>query len=164
MAFAISFRMIGNKEDAEEVVQDSFLKAYRSLGKFRQDSKFSTWLYKIVVNTSISKMKKKSFFTSDLYCTEANEVTDLSIENVESTYTNLTRSEQNKYINLALEELVPEERLILTLYYLYESTISEIMEITGISQENIKMKLHRARKKMYLILERKLQSEVQYIL
>lgn len=59
MAFSIAFRIINNREDAEEIVQDSFLKAFKSLKKFRQDSKFSTWFYRIVVNHSLSKLKRE---------------------------------------------------------------------------------------------------------
>lgn len=156
MAFSIALRIVNNNEDAEEVVQDSFLKAYKSLASFRGDSKFSTWLFKIVVNRSLSKVRRKVFITKEV---EIEDVPDSLIENTEATYRKLTQSEQKKYINQALDKLNTDDRLFLTLYYLNENTIDEISDITLVSRENIKMKLHRARKKMYLAVSLILKSE-----
>ena len=152
MAFTIAFRITNNNEDAEEVVQDAFLKAYRSLHKFRQDAKFSTWLYKIVVNTSLSKIKNSKIFTQQ---SELIDIEDIAIDNIEDAYQRLTHSEQKKIIHEALGTMNIEDRLLLTLYYLQEISIDEIEEITGIRKENIKMKLHRARKKMYTSFQKK---------
>jgi RNA polymerase sigma-70 factor (ECF subfamily) len=161
MAYAIAFRIINNKEDAEEVVQDSFLKAYQGLKHFRGDSKFSTWFYKIVVNTSLSKAKRKISFSVDLNPGEAGEV---SADNIETAYRKLAQAEQKKIIHTALAALEMEDSLLLTLYYLNQNSIEEIFEITGIPPENIKMKLHRARKKMYGVLNNTLKTEMQYLL
>jgi len=160
MAFSIAFRITNNTEDAEEVVQDSFLKAFKSLKEFRRDSKFSTWFYKIVVNNSLTKIKSRKQEVQDI---DIDKVSNQLIENVESVYTNLTAADQKHYINIALEELISEDRLLLTLYYLNENTIDEVSEISGIKAENVKMKLHRARKKMFIILNQKLKTETQNI-
>ena len=160
MAYSIAFRIINNSQDAEEVVQDSFLKAYKSLNKFRHDSKFSTWFYKIVVNYSLTKIKKKRI--EDL--SNLDNAENINIETVESVYKNLTLEDQKKYINSALDELKPEDRLILTLYYLNENSTEEVSEITSIKKENIKMKLLRARKKMLIKLNEELKSETKNIL
>jgi len=161
MAFSIAFRIVDNREDAEEVVQDSFLKAFKSLDKFRKDSKFSTWFYRIVVNNSLSRIRSKK---PESISTDVEDIADIVIESVESAYRSLTLSEQKKFIHNALEELCAEDRLLLTLYYLNENSIDEIKEITGIVQENIKMKLHRARNKMYSVLNKNLKSEIKSIL
>lgn len=79
-------------------------------------------------------------------------------------YKGLTHSDQQKFINIALDELTIEDRLILTLYYLNENSLEEITEITDIPQENLKMKIHRARKKMYIVLERKIKPELHNLL
>nr|NQU90044.1 sigma-70 family RNA polymerase sigma factor [Bacteroidota bacterium] len=100
MAFSIAFRVVNNREDAEEIVQDSFLKAFKSLKKFRQDSKFSTWFYKIVVNCSLSKIKKHKAGVCSIELIDDNNV---GIENVESVYKSLTMDDQKKYINIALD-------------------------------------------------------------
>jgi RNA polymerase sigma factor (sigma-70 family) len=161
MAFSIAFRIVSNREDAEEIVQDSFLKAFKALNKFRHDSKFSTWFYRIVVNNSLSKIKRDRKESCDI---DLDKVSDVIIEHVEVVYKSLTHADQQKFINIALNELSVEDRLLLTLYYLNENSIEEITEITDISQENLKMKIHRARKKMYIVLERKLRSELQNLL
>lgn len=161
MAFSIAFRIINNREDAEEIVQDSFLRAFKSLKKFRFDSKFSTWFYRIVVNNSLSKLKREKQDTRNI---DIDKVSDSIIENVESVYKGLIQVDQQKFINYALSELCIEDRLLLTLYYLNENSIEEIAEITNISQETLKMKIHRARKKMYIVLEERLKSEIHSLI
>jgi RNA polymerase sigma factor (sigma-70 family) len=160
MAFSIAVRIVDNREDAEEIVQDAFLKAFKSLDKFRKDSKFSTWLYRIVVNTSLSRRRSKKPEPSSI---DVDNVADVVIENVESAYRGLDLTEQKQFIHHAMEELNTEDRLLLTLYYLNENSIDEVTEITGIVQDNVKMKLHRARNKMYSILHKNLKSEIQSI-
>jgi RNA polymerase sigma-70 factor (ECF subfamily) len=161
MAFSIAFRIINNREDAEEIVQDSFLRAYKSLKKFRFDSKFSTWFTRIVVNNSLSKLKREK---KDSFDVDLDKISDSIIENVDSVYKDLTRADQQKYINHALDDMCTEDSLLLTLYYLNENSIEEITEITNISQKTLKMKIHRARKKMFILLEKRLKSETQNLL
>jgi RNA polymerase sigma factor (sigma-70 family) len=161
MAFSIAFRIINNREDAEEIVQDSFLRAFKSLKKFRFDSKFSTWFYRIVVNNSLSKLKREKQDTRNI---DIDKVSDSIIENVESVYKGLAQADQQKFINYALGELCIEDRLLLTLYYLNENSVEEIAEITKISQQSLKMKIHRARKKMYIVLKERLKSEIHNLI
>ncbi len=161
MAFSIAFRIAGNKEDAEEIVQDAFLKAFRSLDKFRKDSKFSTWFYRIVVNCSLTRTRNKKLESSSI---DAEDIADSVVESVESAYRSLDASDQKKFVHLALEKLSVEDRLLLTLCYLNENSIDEITEITGITQDNVKMKLYRARNKMFAILSKNLKLEVQSLL
>ena len=160
MAFSIAYRIVHNKEDAEEVVQDSFVKSFRSLSKFRQESKFSTWFYKIVVNTARSRIRTKPPIVVDI---DSDTISDCFVETVASAYTLLAHADQVKMINLALDRMVIEDRLLLTVYYLYENSIEEVSEITDIAVENVKMRLHRARKKMYLILSEILKAEIHHI-
>jgi len=161
MAFSIAFRIVDNKEDAEEIVQDAFLKAFRSLDKFRKDSKFSTWLYRIVVNSSLSRTRSKKPESSSI---DEDNIADVVVESVESAYRSLDLLDQKKFVHNALEKLGVEDRLLLTLFYLNENSIDEVTEITGIAQDNVKMKLHRARNKMYIILNKNLKSEIRSIL
>jgi RNA polymerase sigma factor (sigma-70 family) len=160
MAFSIAFRIVDNKEDAEDIVQDSFIKAYRSLEKFRQDSKFSTWFYRIVVNNALTKNKGRKKIQND----DFSEIENIELEKTETAYSALSHIDRQKYINLALDKLNVEDRLILTLYYLNENSIEEIVEITSIKKENLKMKIHRARQKMYVILEQELKTEIKNLI
>lgn len=160
MAFSIAFRIVNNREDAEEIVQDSFMKAYKSLYTFRKDSKFSTWFYRIVVNQSLSKRtRERTIPTVDL-----SLVQDVDASQLDLVYRKLDGADRKKYINLVLDEMRMEDRLLLILYYLNENSVEEITEITSIQPENVKMKLHRARKKMYLLMEKKLKSEIKNLL
>jgi RNA polymerase sigma-70 factor (ECF subfamily) len=159
MAYSIAYRILNNREDAEEVVQDSFFKAFKALSSFKGESKFSTWLYKIVVNHSLSKLKGRR--PSNKYI-NIDDVPDIIAESTESVYKNLVKDEKRKFITLALTELEIEDRLVLTLYYLEENSIGEVAEITSISSDNIKMKIHRARKKMLFVLNKILKNESKF--
>jgi RNA polymerase sigma factor (sigma-70 family) len=160
MAFTIAYRMTHNKEDAEEIVQDSFIRAYKSLHNFRKDSKFSTWFYRIVVNRALSvRSKEKQISEIDL-----DKIRGTEYDVIESDFMSLAQSERKKFINAALEKLPEEDSLLLTLFYLNGNSVEEITEITGIMTENVKMKLSRARKKMFLLLERILKEDLKSIL
>lgn len=157
MAFSIAARILGNEQDAEEVVQDSFLQAFRGLAGFRGKSKFSTWLYRIVANGSLSRLRQKRRVYEDI------ELMEEQLPAIESSYQRLASQDQAKFINLAMEKLRPEDRLILTLYYLEEQSLGEIAEITGDPKENVKMRLHRARNRMYGALSKLLNLETKIL-
>lgn len=145
MAYNISIRIVGRPEDAEEVAQDSFVKAYRSLAGFEGKSKFSTWLFRIVYNTSVSYIRKKrrESFTDDI-----DSKMKAKAEPIDEEY--FHEEELMSYsLKMALKELPPEEQTIITLYYYQESSINEIADITGISSSNVKVKLFRVRKKLH---------------
>jgi len=157
LAFAIAMRILENEQDAEEAVQDAFVQAFRKIKNFRGEARFSTWLYRIVVNHSLTRAKKRkrTLPYADL------ELAEGQFAGIESCYQGLTSQDQTKYINLALARLAPDDRIVLTLYYLEEQPLGEIAVITGVSKENIKMKLHRARAKMYGVLSKLLAIELK---
>ncbi len=150
-AFALALRITGNREDAEEIAMDAFVKVYRSLGSFRNDSKFTTWLYRIVHNESISALRKKQPATAPLDDSLADDYPD---EEIQQHVAALDEIQQQKLISRALNELLPEDHMLITLFYREDLPIGQISEITGMSQSNIKVRLHRARKKLYHILNR----------
>jgi RNA polymerase sigma-70 factor (ECF subfamily) len=143
LAFTIAYRLLNSREDAEEVVQDAFVKAYRNLKGFRKDSRFSTWLFRIVYNTAIScrRSRKRGFQRIDQLpdVRENQEVTDEEWN---------MNSERGLMLDKAMKQLPEEDRALITLFYLDESSVEEIHEITGLSRSNIKVKLFRARKKL----------------
>jgi len=143
LAFTIAYRLLNNREDAEEAIQDAFVKAYRSLAGFRKDSSFSTWLYRIVYNTAISmkRIKKPVFQNID-------DMHSLSEQSDLPKYDFDARSERNQILERAMLRIPEEDRVLITLYYLNESGIDEIHGITGLSKSNVKVKLFRARKKL----------------
>lgn len=162
MAFNIAYQLTNNKEDAEEICQDAFVKIYKSIKDFKGRSKFSTWLYSIVHNTAISKLRKKSLNTLNI--DELNGYEINHIEDTQSQISLLNKKDQIKYINKALEYLDTEDRIIISLYYMEEKRINEISEITGINDNNIKIRLFRARKKMYSKLYEILNKDIKTIL
>lgn len=160
MAYSVAFRIVNNREKAEEIVQDSFVRAFKSLHKFRKNSKFSTWFYRIVVNRALSvRTNKKEVREIDI-----DGISDINFEQVESAYSDLAKMDREKYINLALDKLSEEESMMLTLYYLEDNSIEEVSGITGIKSENVKMRLLRARKKMFVVLEKILRQDLKSIL
>jgi RNA polymerase sigma factor (sigma-70 family) len=150
-AYNLSFRICGNHEEAEEIAQDSFLKAYRSLSGFKMKSSFSTWLYRIVYNTAIShvRLKKKGILSIEDFPADA---TDFIGSN--STEEEAEKEYRSALINFALQKINEEERGLVSLFYYDEMSTEEIADVTGISKSNVKVKLFRARQKMLEIIEK----------
>lgn len=160
MAFSLAISIVKDTSVAEEVTQDAFLKAYKSLDRFEQRSKFSTWLYKIVTNEGLKQIRRKKFNYSD----DVSELNSVNYSEVNQSVIELTEQEQKYYINKVLEELLPNDSLVLRLYYLEENNLKEICNITGFSQTNIKTILHRGRKRFYALLKEELKHEMKSIL
>jgi RNA polymerase sigma-70 factor (ECF subfamily) len=161
MAYTIAIKIVLNKEDAEEVVQDSFMKAFASLSNFRKASKFSTWLYRIVYNTAITRIGNKQISAVELNDHFKNEL----YVGLENPQWNLIRhAERKKYVDLALCRLSQEDRLIITLHYIGELTISEICAILTMKKSAIKMRLLRGRKQLETELRILLKHELKDLL
>ena len=160
MVYTIAFRILRNREDAEETAQDTFMKAYQSLDKFRQESKFSTWLYRIVYNTAISKTRKKKIQTIDL---DDKMEKNFSEDEIRDDVNKLDFDEQKILINKVIGKLSEEDSMLITLYYFEENTTEEIAEITGLSQSNVKVRLHRVRKRMYEEIQQILNNEFKEV-
>lgn len=157
LAFTLALRIAKNHEDAEEIAQDAFLKAYNSLSTFKEESKFSTWLYKIVFNTAISRMRKKQMQNVSI---EEGHGGNSGEEDRMDGLDNLHKKERKKIIAEAISRLREDEGIVMTLYYLNENTLKEIEEITGFSNSNIKILLHRGRKKLLFELKKILKGEI----
>ncbi|MCB8999057.1 MAG: RNA polymerase sigma factor [Bacteroidales bacterium] len=144
--YSFALKMVKVPEDAEEIAHDAFVKAYQSLGKFRQESKFSTWLFRIVFNECVSRLRKKkvesiSFQDPKFQFHEAEEPVNFLKE--------LEANEQKEMVLNALEVLPYDERSLISLFYMQDCSVKEIAEITGYSESNIKVKLFRARKRLW---------------
>ncbi len=161
MAYTVALKILRNSEDAEEVAQDSFVKAFQQLNTFQGKSKFSTWLYTIVYRTAISKTRKKKLEVTDI---DAYVVNNYTTDSSSSQIDALTREEQQRYIAQAIDQLPELDALLVTLFYMNDNTLDEIKDITGYSKTNVKVRLFRARKKLYRILEQLLHHEVNTIL
>lgn len=145
MVFTIIVKIVGNAADAEELSQDVFLKVYHSLSGFQRKSRFSTWIYRIAYNTAITKTRKKKFVMQSLdeELTESYTQDDIH----ENVYT-LSPEQQKAFLDKVLKKLPENDYLMITLYHKEEMSIKDISEITGYSESNVKVKLHRIRKKL----------------
>ncbi|MCH4821610.1 RNA polymerase sigma factor [Gramella lutea] len=155
--FTIAIRILKVSEEAEEVAQDSFIKAYDSLSTFRGDSKFSTWLYRIVYHKSLDRVKKNN--RQRTY--ELNEeITEDSLDNLENGLEFMVKEERSRIIKTCIDKLPEEDAAIITLYYFEEQSVKEISKVTDLSEDNIKIKLYRSRKKLFNLLEGYIEPEI----
>jgi len=146
LVFSIVLKILNNREDAEEVAQDVFLKAYQSLKKFEQKSKFSTWLYRIAYNSAISRTRKKKFEFVGL---DTQIIDNYSTDEVSSNIHQLEDNDQRQMLEKAMAGLSDDENLLITLFYKSDNSIEDISAITGLSVSNVKVRLFRIRKKLY---------------
>lgn len=147
MAYSIAMSIIKNEFYAEEIIQTSFLKAFDKLYTFNKKSKFSTWLYRIVINESFKHIKKHKTELID-YVDTLQEISSESIIPI----LKLEQDDQKYFINEALKKISPKESLVLRLFYLDQNSIEEISEITGWTNSDLKVTLHRARISLRQIL------------
>jgi RNA polymerase sigma factor (sigma-70 family) len=158
-AFNLAFRICGNFEEAEEILQDSFLKAFRSLGSFKMKSSFATWFYRIVYNTTISFVRTRKVRVLSLEDFPA-DIADFS--GLDTTDEVAEKEYRNALLNFALQKITEEERALVTLFYYEEMSPEEIEVVTGISKSNLKVKLFRARRKMYEVIEKAEKKNLIY--
>jgi RNA polymerase sigma-70 factor (ECF subfamily) len=149
MALTIAYRVCNNMQDAEDIVQNAFVKAFHNLHTFRQTSKFSTWFYRIVYNTAITE-SRTTIFQTQLMDYQASDA-DSSFSDMD-TLDMIEEKERMDIVGRAMEKLPKDESLLLTLFYLEENSIKDIFLITGLSEANIRVKLHRARNRLKEIL------------
>tara|TARA_R110001583_G_scaffold58714_4_gene174824 strand:+ start:610 stop:1185 length:576 start_codon:yes stop_codon:yes gene_type:complete len=150
MVFTLVIRIVKNREEAEEISQDVFVKAYKNLKNFKGDSKFSTWIYKIGYYASLDVLKRNKRHVNSY---NIDDICEGDLENVQDGLQILHETERKNIINEALLKLNEDERIILTLYYFEELPIKEIAKVIDLSEENIKVKLFRSRKKLAIILK-----------
>ncbi len=157
--FTLSLRFTDNREDAEEIAQDIFVKAYRSLADFRGDSKFSTWLYTIVRTSCITHLRKKRLDTISI----DNDRMVIQLENHESGFRANAVEQKSRHIlvNQAIRLLTPDDAQLITLFYKAEQSLEEIGLILGIGPNTAKVKLHRARQRLKDKMEKHFSDEMK---
>ncbi|MFT6337760.1 MAG: RNA polymerase sigma-70 factor (ECF subfamily) [Halioglobus sp.] len=150
MGYSIAISILKNKQDSEDAVQNGFIQAFKSLRSFKREAKFSSWLYRIIVNESLKQVSKNKKETNR----QSNIIIDPESSNTENiAVSNLSKKERRTMINGVLIRMKPKESLALKLHYLHELTIKEIQETTGFSINNIKILLYRGRRSFKQITE-----------
>jgi RNA polymerase sigma factor (sigma-70 family) len=159
--FTIVLRFVKSREDAEEVAQDIFIKAYRSLADFKGNSKFSTWLYTITTTTCITFLRKKRIDTHSL----DNEKVFAVADNIDSgtSANQIEQKSRANMVNAAIQLLSPDDAQIITLFYKGEQTLEEIAQILGKEPNAVKVQLHRARTRLKEKMQKHFSAEVRDI-
>lgn len=147
--FALVARIVSCQEDAEELTQDVFLKAFRQLSSFKEESSFSTWIYRIAYNAAISATRKRNY---DVLHLDDAVFANLSDTQVDEALEDESEEQLNR-LSRAIEKLDADERALITLYYIEERPLAEVAFISGMTDNNAKVKLHRIRKKLYIIMK-----------
>jgi RNA polymerase sigma-70 factor (ECF subfamily) len=150
----VVMKIVENREDAEDITQEVFMKVFKSLEQFKGDSEFSTWIYRIAYNTTLSELRKKKFSfvpIDDNYSVE-NEIVSYEIEDFNT-------EKRLAYLDAALKQLNPDETFLITLYYLDKQSVEVVSQISNLSVSNVKVKLHRIRKKLALEINKLIQDD-----
>lgn len=159
--FTLVLRMIKTREDAEEVAQDVFIKAYRSLADFRGESKFSTWLYTIANTTSITFLRKKKLEVHSLDNEKVFEVADSKDSGFRANI--VEQKSRVNMVNEAISMLSRDDAEIITLFYKAEQNLEEIGRILGLEPNTVKVRLHRARTRLKDKMEKHFTEEIKNI-
>lgn len=160
--FTLALRFAKNREDAEEIAQDCFVKAYKALGTFKQTSKFSTWLYTITYTTAMTYLRKKKLDSTSI----DDEEQVLQVANNDSAFDAdiVEKKSTYKYLNQAINMLLPDDAAIITLFYKGEQGLDEIGEALAMEANTVKVKLHRARHRLKEKLQLLLKEEVKELI
>lgn len=148
--FALIVRIVGNSEEAEELTQDVFLKAYSNLHRFKQRSSFSTWLYRIAYNEALSQTRHHKPTQLQL---DEGRLAAIGDEELETFEQSEASEDDVERLVRAIETLPNEERALITMVYYNDISLQQCAEITDQSLSNIKVRLHRIRKKLYLMIK-----------
>lgn len=157
-SMSLACSILKNEAIAEDVLQEVFIKVYKNISSFQFNSKFSTWLYKIVYNACMNELKRKKHHVSVEEMEHAIQHTPVAKENT------LMLKDQQVYIQKAMDQLKTDEALVLRLFYLCEMSLKEIEVITTFSASKIRVDLHRGRKNIKQQLEQLLGREIKHLL
>jgi RNA polymerase sigma factor (sigma-70 family) len=148
MVYSIGLKILRDGDDAQDLAQDCFIKAYQQIHSFQGNSKFSTWLYTITYRAAVTRLKENRVNTITL-----DEGQHQVPDNLPGQFDQLQAKQIRQQVQKAIQKLPEIDALLVTLYYINDLPIKEIEEITGLSKANVKIKLYRARK----VLEKELK-------
>jgi RNA polymerase sigma-70 factor (ECF subfamily) len=149
MVYSVCFRMTGNNEDAEEVTQDVFIKVFNSINSFRADSKLSTWIYQITVNTSLNRLRRKkamNFLSLNFWDDEKGEK-EMAADNM-TPRDEIEKSEIQKIVQDAINMLPSKQKTAIVLSRYEELPYKEIAKIMGVSLSSVESLLFRAKENL----------------
>lgn len=155
--FTIAVRIVKVREEAEEVAQDTFVKAFESLQSYRGEAKFSSWLYTIAYRKALDRFRKnKRMQILEIL----EEVTEAEAKTIENALQFLQQKERKETIQNCIMQLPETDAALITFYYFEELSIKEIAAITNLTEDNIKVKLYRSRNKLFTLLKQHILPEI----
>ncbi|MEZ5071252.1 MAG: sigma-70 family RNA polymerase sigma factor [Bacteroidales bacterium] len=158
LAFNIALKITKNEQDSEEIVQDSFVKAFQGLPNFKNDSRFSTWFYKIVYHTAISAIRRKNIDAMELNDSIMDRAESHAMESVTEK---MNDKDRTALLSASLARLNETDYTILSLYYYEELGVKEISKVIGKNSNYVKVLLQRARKKLLHSLSPAIHKELK---
>ena len=155
--YGVVYNMTANRDDAADITQDAFIKAFSSIQRFQGKSSFFTWLYRIAVNTALSHIKKnrkRRFFSFENLHEDAGHETAVEVLSAKTkTEKNVLLGELQEKLNEALQKLSPKHRTVVVLYEIDGLSHAEIADIVGCSQGTVRSRLHYAKQQLQSYLE-----------
>ena len=156
LVFTVAIRTLKNREEAEEVAQDTFIKVFKSLKNFKGDAKLSSWIYRIAYNTCLDRVKKHK---KELKNTPIEEVKSEAVMEMGNALDEMVMQERAETIKRCIQLLSPVDAALLTLFYFEEKDLKEMAKALNLSANTAKVKLFRARNRLGAILKKQLEPE-----
>lgn len=157
LVFTVALRMLKNTEEAEEVAQDTFIKVFKSIKNFKGDAKFSTWIYRVAYNACLDRLKK---IKKSQRMNSFDEISGLEISDLNTVLDDIERDERSKLLKKCMELLAPTDCALLTFFYFEEKKLNELSKIFNLTENAVKVKLFRARKRLANVVKERLNPEL----
>lgn len=154
MVFTIVNKIVSRRVEAEDIVQEIFIKVFQSLKQFREESNFATWLYRIAYNTTISELRKRKheFTAID------DNFSNIPDDEISDALDEITTEDKLQLLDTVLKKLPPDDALLISMFYINDQSVKNISIITGNSEANVKVKLYRIRKIINFEINKLIQS------
>lgn len=153
--FTVCMKVLRNREEAEEVAQDVFVKGFKKLNTLKDFTKFPNWIMKIAYTMSIDRSRLKSIKKTDI-----SQINEAQFKQTETPFELATLENRKEILTRVINKLDTQEAVVITLYYIQDQSIKEISKITGMSISNVKVKLYRARKSIRLMISSEFKHEI----
>jgi len=157
--YHMAFRMLGSRQEAEDVVQEAFLRVYRNLDRYDAGMKFSTWIYRIATNLCIDRLRKrKATYSLDAESTEHEGLDGYAVipSDDRTPESEMLLSETQRIVRQAIDTLPAKYKSVMVLRYLHDLPLQEIGEVLDMPVTTVKTRVHRGREYLRKKLERKL--------
>ena len=158
LVFTVALRMLKNKEEAEEVAQDTFIKVYKNLKKFKGDCKLSTWIYRIAHNSCLDQLKKNKRKQTEVVYEELNS---MELAEMNTALTVIAQKERAQMIQACMQRLPAKDAALLTLFYFEEKKLNEMAIVLNLTENTVKVQLFRARAKFAKLIQSHLEPEIK---